>query len=80
MEKILNQYPFQKLGTKFLENKKYAVLADKMGLGKTNQAVLAADRLFAADILIVCPVIAKINWQREFDMWSEYKRPIKILT
>lgn len=37
-----------------------------MGLGKTPQAILAAKELGITCIMVVCPAVAKYNWQNEF--------------
>lgn len=67
-------YPYQVEGRKFLVSKKVALLGDEMGLGKTPQAVRAIDCLrLKGDkdpALIICPAIARTNWQREIDKWS----------
>lgn len=75
----MKQYPFQQEGTEFLASRKLALLGDVPGLGKTNQAILALDELWATSILIICPGIAKINWLREFKMWAKLPRKFKIL-
>jgi SNF2 family DNA or RNA helicase len=70
---------FQTVGVHFLATRDYAVLADEMGIGKTIQAVLAAEfRLEHAKgashhtphVLILCPALAKRHWQREILKWT----------
>lgn len=63
-------FPFQIQGSQWLTQKKVALLADEMGLGKTVQAIRGLDGIHAKKILIVCPSVARVNWQREFEMWS----------
>lgn len=67
-------YPYQCDGAAFLAERDYAVLMDQMGLGKSRQALIAAEaRLsFAAmpphecpAVLVQCPALAKRHWQRE---------------
>jgi len=53
-----------------LKNKKY-ILADDMGLGKTTSTIIAALETGAKKILIICPATLKINWQREFQLYSD---------
>lgn len=53
-----------------LKNKKY-ILADDMGLGKTTSTIIASLEMGAKKILIICPASLKINWQREFQLYSE---------
>ncbi len=68
-------YPFQKAGVLFMEKLNGRVLlADEMGLGKSLQAI--ASTLLHPDkrpILVICPATLKINWQREFEKWSDIK-------
>lgn len=57
--------PFQKVGAEFLSKRRYAMLADSVGLGKTVQAIAAMDTIHANNALIVCPGIARDNWHKE---------------
>ena len=41
------------------------LLADEPGLGKTAQALLAAEVATAYPLLVVVPSVVKINWARE---------------
>jgi len=52
-----------------LKNKKY-ILADDMGLGKTTSTIIASLETGAKKILIICPASLKINWQREYQLYS----------
>ncbi len=68
-------FPFQKAGVQFIEKTQgKALIADEMGLGKTVQAI-AWTLLHPGKrpILVVCPATLKINWQREFEKWSDIK-------
>ncbi|MCA8050813.1 DEAD/DEAH box helicase [Burkholderia arboris] len=62
-------YDFQKEGVFHLVRNTSALLADDMGLGKSRQAVCAADILSSlvprAQVLIACPASLLINWSRE---------------
>jgi len=53
-----------------LKNKKY-ILADDMGLGKTTSTIIASLETGAKKILIICPASLKINWQREYQLYSD---------
>lgn len=66
----ISQYQID--GAFFLANKKLALLGDEAGVGKTAQAILAADTVNARNILIICPAVARVNWQREFSEWSVF--------
>lgn len=45
-----------------------------MGLGKTRQAILACDAVGAANVLVLCPAIARLNWLEEFERFSSRSR------
>ena len=72
-------FDYQVEGYGFLTARKHALLADEMGLGKTPQAIVSADGLAARRILVVCPAIARINWQREFDAFSFLSRSSSVI-
>jgi len=46
------------------------LLADEPGLGKTAQALLAAQVAKAYPLLVVVPNVVKTNWAREAAMWT----------
>ena len=46
------------------------LLADEPGLGKTAQALLAAQAADAFPLLAVVPNVVKANWAREASMWT----------
>jgi SNF2 family DNA or RNA helicase len=46
------------------------LLADEPGLGKTAQALLAADAADAFPLLVVVPNVVKTNWAREAAAWT----------
>ena len=46
------------------------LLADEPGLGKTAQALLAAEVAGAYPLLVVVPNVVKTNWAREVDLWT----------
>lgn len=66
-------FPYQKNGVAYNLEKKRTLIGDKPGLGKTVQSiatVLAANQF---PCLIICPSSLKINWQREWHMWTDKK-------
>lgn len=75
----MNLFPYQIIGRKFLAGRRHALLADTMGLGKTAQAITAADDVTAKTILIVCPASVCINWQREFIKFSGQERTFHLI-
>ncbi|GGK76556.1 DEAD/DEAH box helicase [Ornithinimicrobium pekingense] len=46
------------------------LLADEPGLGKTAQALLAAEAADAYPLLVVVPNVVKMNWAREAALWT----------
>ncbi|EFQ84059.1 helicase C-terminal domain protein [Aeromicrobium marinum DSM 15272] len=46
------------------------LLADEPGLGKTAQALLAAEAADAYPLLVVVPNVVKTNWAREAQLWT----------
>jgi superfamily II DNA or RNA helicase len=46
------------------------LLADEPGLGKTAQALLAAQAAAAYPLLVVVPNVVKTNWAREVGLWT----------
>ncbi|WP_406833197.1 DEAD/DEAH box helicase [Pedococcus sp. KACC 23699] len=46
------------------------LLADEPGLGKTAQALLAAEAADAYPLLVVVPNVVKTNWAREAALWT----------
>ena len=65
MIKLLSHQPE---GIRFLKSHSFCLLADEMGVGKTPQAIIAAQEL--SRILVVCPSVAKYNWQKEFERFA----------
>ncbi len=49
------------------------LLADEPGLGKTAQALLAAQAANAYPLLVVVPNVVKTNWAREVGLWTPRK-------
>jgi len=50
------------------------LLADEPGLGKTAQALLAAQAANAYPLLVVVPNVVKTNWAHEVGMWTPQRR------
>jgi SNF2 family DNA or RNA helicase len=49
------------------------LLADEPGLGKTAQALLAAEAVHAYPLLVVVPNVVKTNWAREAGIWTPHR-------
>ncbi len=54
------------------------LLADEPGLGKTAQALLAAEAANAYPLLVVVPNVVKTNWAREAARWTP-RRPATVV-
>jgi hypothetical protein len=54
------------------------LLADEPGLGKTAQALLAAEAANAYPLLVVVPSVVKTNWAREAARWTPH-RPVTVV-
>jgi SWI/SNF-related matrix-associated actin-dependent regulator 1 of chromatin subfamily A len=72
---LIDLFPYQLDGAQYLAPKDQALLADEPGLGKSAQAIAAADMVGARNILVIAPANLRINWMREFDRFSPMDRP-----
>lgn len=72
-------FEYQEVGAQWLANRKYALLADEMGLGKSAQAIRACSLIDAQRILILCPAIARMNWQAEWEKFSRLNLPVFVI-
>ncbi|WP_062464121.1 DEAD/DEAH box helicase [Demequina soli] len=50
------------------------LLADEPGLGKTAQALLAAQAADAYPLLVIVPNVVKTNWAHEVELWTPHRR------
>lgn len=67
-------YGYQKAGIEFLYDRKYALLADDMGLGKSPQTIGAINLMKDfKKIVILCPNSVKYNWEKEWKTWSVHQ-------
>lgn len=66
-------YPYQREGILFGLEKKRLLIGDEPGLGKTLQSIGIVDCADAYPCLVICPSSLKINWQREFEKFTDKK-------
>lgn len=66
-------YPYQLEGIKYGLERKRVFIGDECGLGKTLQSIGIIDTANAYPCLVICPVSLKINWQREFEKFTDRK-------
>lgn len=66
--------PYQIAGRDFLAERTRALLADEMRVGKTPQAIMAAEKRGAKKALVLCPAIAVPHWHGEWMKWAPVSR------
>ncbi len=64
-------YPYQLEGISFGLEHKRIIIGDEPGLGKTLQSIGIVDTADAYPCLVICPSSLKINWQREFEKFTD---------
>jgi len=74
-------YAFQRVSADYIAKHGRVLLSDDCGLGKTAQAVVAADLSTrpGAKLLILCPKSVRLSWVQEIRRWSEGKHEITVL-
>ncbi|MBR1543506.1 MAG: DEAD/DEAH box helicase [Muribaculaceae bacterium] len=79
MEELLHHnlkvepYPYQREGIIFGLDKRRLLIGDEPGLGKTLQSIGIVDTADAYPALVICPSSLKINWQREWERFTNKK-------
>ena len=64
-------HAYQKEGVRFcMARNMRALIGDEMGIGKTAQAIAAAEASGAQRVVIFCPANARYVWEREIKGWS----------
>ena len=71
----LEPFPFQWAGMAFIDKHGSSLVADDCGLGKTPQAIGALLAKNAFPALVVCPSIARLNWEAEFQKFTDRVDP-----
>ena len=66
-------YEYQKQGILFGLERRRLLIGDEPGLGKTLQSIGIVDTASAYPCLVICPSSLKINWQREFEKFTDKK-------
>jgi SNF2 family DNA or RNA helicase len=67
----IQPYPYQVEGIKYGLEKRRLFIGDEPGLGKTLQSIGIVDTANAYPCLVICPSSLKINWQREFEKFTD---------
>jgi superfamily II DNA or RNA helicase len=64
-------HAYQKVGASFCASRGMrALIGDEMGVGKTAQAIAAAEGTHARRVFVVCPSTARFVWEREIKGWG----------
>jgi superfamily II DNA or RNA helicase len=64
-------HEYQKDGVRFCASRGMrALVGDEMGVGKTVQAIAAAEAVNAPKIIVICPANARYVWEREIQGWG----------
>lgn len=66
-------YAYQREGIAFGLRHKRLLIGDEPGLGKTLQSIGIVDAANAFPCLVICPSSLKINWQREWEKFTDRK-------
>jgi SWI/SNF-related matrix-associated actin-dependent regulator of chromatin subfamily A-like protein 1 len=61
---------YQLVGAEFLKARRFAMLGDACGVGKTGQAIISLDPSWS--VLIVCPASVKLQWQTALKDWRDW--------
>lgn len=64
-------YEYQREGICFGLEHKRIIIGDEPGLGKTLQSIGIVNTANAYPCLVICPSSLKINWQREFEKFTD---------
>ena len=75
---LIQPYPYQLRGAAWLATKTQAMLLDVPGLGKSCQAIRAADILGLCNILVIGPASTRVNWGREWVRFSPLDRLVQV--
>ena len=79
-EQSINLFPFQEeiIRDMLSSPSPHIYNACDMGLGKTAQSIVYANTMGHNRLLIVCPALLRLNWQREIETW--FHKDTDILT
>ena len=67
----IQPYPYQCQGIEYGLKHRRIIIGDEPGLGKTLQSIGIVDTANAYPCLVICPSSLKINWQREFEKFTD---------
>lgn len=70
IDKSSSLFPYQRKGVQYLTQGKHRLLLWEMGTGKTPVSITALRDLKVSRVCVICPAIARTNWQRELSLWG----------
>ena len=72
--------PYQRIGVAFMIYLGQSMLCDDLGLGKTAQAIIAAELTPRTNsVLVVCPNSLRLQWRDEIQKWGALDLPITVV-
>lgn len=71
--------PEQDFGAKWLRDRPVAMLADRVGFGKTAQVIIGAELAGAERVTILCPPVLRENARSQIAQWALFGWPVAIL-
>lgn len=66
----LELWDFQRADLDYMLSRERVLDADEPGLGKTPTAIVAANEIQAARVLVICPASIRFQWLRKIAEWS----------
>lgn len=71
--------PYQVAGIDYCSDRKFSILADEPGLGKTIMSAGVMNLNNPKRTIVVCPAVVKINWRIELNNWLVKPHAIQIV-
>lgn len=71
---MIEVFPFQAEGARWLAQRERGGCLDQMGLGKTATAIRALDLRRISRGIVICPANLRANWIGEFHKFAQYDR------
>lgn len=75
----LKLFKYQRDGVKFVAARRRAIIADVMGLGKTPQAIVAANVWSTTNCVVICPAVVRSTWEMEWKKWSTLSHSVTVV-
>lgn len=75
----LQYFPYQAAGIEYAKDLPFAYIADEPGLGKTIQAIGIANAKGYRRLLVACPALLRLNWQKEIRKWHMGGAPVEVI-